>query len=285
MSISMPLALIGAGLLAGSPQDTALLSQLVERAGRYVAEYEPALGALVAGEHYEQIDVRNGRPQTRVTESDFMVVFVSTRGHWLGFRDTHTVNGKAVGGARQLRRLFNADGSVNADRVEKEAAAWNLSDRIHSDVNVPNLPLLFLRAEKLSRFDLKLGEATVRQGVAVRRLQFREQKSPTLIRSTMNEDVVSGGSYWIDPESGTIVATEHLARDVGTGLEARIEVAYSRDPALGLWVPTQMTETYTLKPVVDPLNVIRCTARYSNFRRYNATTQEAFRLSETPAKR
>jgi hypothetical protein len=284
MSVSMPLALVGAGLLAGSPQDTELLSQLVERACRYVATYESALGALVADEHYEQVEVKNGAPQTRVTESEFMVVFIAAHANWRGFRDTHSVNGKSVRGARRLRRLFNPDGSVDADRLVKEAAAWNLGDRIYRNVNVPTLPLLFLRADTRSRFDLKLGDAALKQGVAVRGLRFKEKKSPTLIRNTEQEDVVSLGTYWIEPESGTIVATEHFACDVRTTTEGRIDVAYSRDPELGLWVPTQMTETYTLTPAVDPLNVIRCTANYSNFRRYTAKTREAFRLPETQDK-
>ena len=60
-----------------------------------------------------------------------------------------------------------------------------------------------------------------------------------------------------------------------SNLQARIDVSYQSEPLVDLYVPVEMHETYTQRNY--PYRITG-TATYSNFRRFDVTVNELFRL-------
>jgi len=104
------------------------------------------------------------------------------------------------------------------------------------------------------------------------------------------------GRVAIDPDSGAVLRTDvkyDFGSDSGDARHqkrARIVTEYARDAKLGVLVPVEMRESYELpwgaeggSAIVDDVrdstvNVsIKATARYAGYRRFEVTTDEAFR--------
>jgi hypothetical protein len=264
---------IAAGRFAGA-QD-ADSAAIVERAGRYVEEYERAFAAIVSEERQVQRVVRaDGRVRrTRVLRSDFLLV--KTGPEWAHvFRDVIEVDGKPVRNREdRLRKLFlETPGSAleQARAIMKESARYNIG--VGRSGNSPLLPLLFLhpRESARSRFTLA-GDS----------LTFEELRTPTVVstmrRRRIRYDLPARGSFVIEPSTGRVLSGEFTALGPVESYSVTLSVHYTEDQQLKLMVPTEASERYWFagKPKEDHLEV---ESTYSNFRRFQVTVDEQIRI-------
>lgn len=278
---------------ATKPPDAALAA-LLERAGRYVVEYEDRFRNLVAEERYTQKAFGTGQgftatetapvrlsdgSQLQTTRADLVFVHLVGDVPWGVFRDVFEVNGNKVRDRdERLQKLFQAPSPsaiAQAGRILRESARYNIGPR--RTVNVPTMALLFLHPKNQHRFAFEMGGRRrfgEFEGVEV---AFVEQDRPTLTSDLAGGSVPVSGRFWIDATRGGVLRSEtryHFEPDRATG---SIATEYRAEPQLGLWVPVEMTERYedkpgTWKPVFrDPAEA---TARYSNYRQFTVSTDE-----------
>src|SRR5262249_8828339 len=109
------------------------------------------------------------------------------------------------------------------------------------------------------------GEAPI-DGILARRVRFREIDRPTLIQQNTG-DLFATGFLGIAPDSGTILRTQLDGRMTAAG-GFSITLTYRRAAKLDMWIPAEMSEVYRQH---DNNEVISCTARYSNARRFETS--------------
>ena len=243
----------------------------VSRMTAYVQGYQRAFSGLVAEEEYsQQISGRESR-----TRSDYLLVKVSTSDYWTSFRDVFEVDGKPVRDREdRLKRLFLDNPAEEAVRqvqkIQDESTRLNIGPVIRN-FNVPLFPLTFLLPENRERFRFSLADKTNTRGVEAWKIEYEERVRPTLIKNPRTgEDVPAKGYFVMDPISGTILETNTEAREAS--IIARFDVRYRGDPALGLWVPADMSEMYVTRPAQTL--VMGGKAKYTNFRRFQVKTEE-----------
>ena len=259
---------------AASPELEMLLDRLSDYAQAYTGQYS----ALVAEESYRQ-SVPLDRRQRRL-RSDLLFVRSEPSGDWVSFRDVFDVDGKPVRD-RQLRleKLFLSpapEGRVRLEAIRDESARYNLSP-IARTINVPLFPLRILLPANRGRFVFSLGPTADVGGVTVRSVAFTEVGRPALVADLEGRDVPLTGRFLAEPATGAILEST-ISAEPGMSF-ASIQVRYSRNTKLGLWVPAEMKERYwiVVRGVVmgqAEQTLLEGTARYSNFRRFQVTTEE-----------
>jgi len=182
-----------------------------------------------------------------------------------------TLSGLAALG-RELGRLFlehPTSAVQQAQTIADESARFNIGS-IGRTINVPTLPLLFLKRVNAVRFTFKdAGEQNL-GGVPARVIKYSERSRPTFIRDSRGGNVPASGSFWIDPQSGCVMATR---MDVSVAeVQAKALVTYAPDAASALWVPAEMREQY--RRDTDDGDFVNTRASYSKFRRFRVTTTE-----------
>lgn len=246
---------------------------LVERAGRYVEAYEAAFSALVCEERQVQTLVRpDGRArQTRQLRSDFLLVKLGTVGTAV-FRDVLDVDGKPTRNREdRLRKLFLDQPKTAVEQaraIARESQRHNIG--LSRTGNSPLLPLKVLMPRTASGFRFALAGSS---------LTFEEFRSPSLLswrRGDAHHDLMARGSFVIDAE-GRVLSAELTADAPPPSYSVSLSVRYRDDPQLKLLVPVDVTERYwrPSKPGDDHLEVA---ATYSNFRRFQVTTDEQIKV-------
>ena len=276
------------------------LLPLLARAGEYVVEYGKIFSNVVAQEDYQQ-EYWNGLVRAR-RDSRADLVFVTLPGalSWAAFRDVYEVDGHKVRDrSARLEKLFAgpaADaGASRARAILAESSRFNLGPVVRS-VNIPTLALLFLDPANQGRFRFeRKGRRTV-GGVETVELELVERVRPTLVRGGGKDNAPVKGRVAIDPDSGAVLRTDveydfgSDSRDARRQKRARIVTEYARDAKLGVLVPVEMSESYELpweaaggSTILDDVRdstgnvTIKATARYSGYRRFEVTTDEAFK--------
>src|SRR4051812_26371602 len=262
-SLAAMLVLLVGGASAASLGSTPLPAVLA-RAAVYVKEFERQMTNIVADERYVQelieLEMRapsglgpggpptpvESRKQRRELRSDFLVVRLGLDGLPVPFRDVYEVDGRPVRDrADRLTKLFlrpTADTIEQAWRVVEEGARYNLGD-VRRTVNVPVLPIVVLRAANQERFRfVDRGDATVDR-LAVRVVDYEEQRRPTIIRGHENSDLPARGRLWIVPATGQVVKGELNTAD---GLRMTLSVRYGFDRGADAIVPIEMRDTFVL---------------------------------------
>ena len=283
------LALVIAGVpLAAQPRT---LEDVLAAAADYVARYEAELGAMIADERYDQkVTTSRRRDTRRRLDSHFLFLRLPGTNEWLGFRDVYALNGREVRPRDdRLAALLvdpTADVARRARAIVEESSKYNLGRQDHT-VNVPPLVLDWVTERVRPRLAFsKQGEERIR-GVQTWRIGFKEISRPTLVRTPQGDDVISEGSYWIEPVTGRILETELISHvEIGvpralqtwalsTGgpkvrtVKSVIRVSYRPDARLSVLVPVEMRE----KLDVPPYGTAEGTAKYTNFRRFEATAR------------
>ena len=296
-------AAAAAPALVSSPQRTPL-TDVLERAALYVSEYETRVSAVVAEEHYLQEvktggsrDVKGGptfdarelargeEPRDvypgsmgrqkqegalkRRTRSDVLMVQLADR-TWFGFRDVIEVDGHTVRDREgRLQELF-LQAQASTKRIVDESARYNIGP-IHRNTNLPTFALLYLAPDFQYRFMFdKTGEEEI-DGVLTWIVSFTEVKESTIVKDDRGRNVPSTGRFWIVPDSGQVLRTELITGNATSEARGRTVVAYQSNATLGMPVPAVMKEIYDLPPRPwDPY--VECTAVYSNYRRFQVTT-------------
>jgi hypothetical protein len=145
-----------------------------------------------------------------------------------------------------------------------EGARFNLGS-VERNLNYPTMALMFLRQphQSRSRFTRE-GSARV-DGVLTWRLRFEEVSRPTLIGSRAG-DVVASGQFWIEPDSGRVRRSQLTVNELRA--EGAVEVTYAAWPGLDILMPVSMEERIMVSLGFRPVESIRGTARYSNFKQF-----------------
>ena len=263
---------------AGQPDEPSLKAVL-GRAATYSADYHQRFKVLVAEEHYVQRvgpertpgEVpRKGLDRERTLKSDYILVpDFSGANTWLGVRDVLELDGEPVTSERaQLRELLEDTSRPVAARLRAlsdQQAKYNLGD-LYRTINVPTLPLVFLLPDRQPGFRFKhTGETTVR-GTPVWIVSYEEKERPTIIKTPEGADVISSGSFWIDPLTGAVLRTELRAGQTpGRPLHSLILVGYAYSSRFEMFLPDDMNELY-----LTGRSRIEAHAAYSNYRRWEA---------------
>jgi VWFA-related protein len=295
--------LVGAGVAAASAPPSAPpdLAPVLEKAARYVVEYEQAFHDIAAEESYTQ---RTAPQQKmgggmallctpagcqRVTRAD--VVFVRLRGEvpWGTFRDVFEVDGQKVRDREaRLESLFGASSPASgAERVQailKESARYNIGPAVRT-INFPTMALAFLLPQNQQRFSWKRGGTrrfTTVEGVEV---HFEETARPTMVDDGGRGELPAKGRFWIDAARGTVLRSETTFRFEPDRAWAYVATQYRPEPKLAMWVPEEMRETYQdLRGTPIFGSPSEATARYSNYRRFTVTIDDVTaRLADAPA--
>jgi VWFA-related protein len=243
----------------------------------YAEAYERQYSGLVAEEDYRQ---SASRKSVRL-RSDYLLVKPEGSDRWVSFRDVYEVDGAAVRDRDdRLRRLFLQPGvqiQTQLMAIHEESARHNIG-AVERNINVPLFPLRFLTPENRPRFRFKTAGRRESAGVDVWRVEFEELVRPTIISDLEDRDVPAKGWFLVDQATGAIV--ESCLRIAEHGSTGEIIVSFRRDPALGMWVPAKMTETYQAQGSrigrTEPF--LWGTATYSKFRRFQVKTEETITI-------
>jgi hypothetical protein len=276
---------------------------LLDRASGYVSRFVEVFSNVVAVEHYVQevaeearVGSRTGRSTTartrRETRSEFLLLKVGGPLEWRPFRDAFQVDGRTIRDRQdRLASLFerpSANSHEQARRIAQESARHNIG-LAGRTINTPVLSLLFLQPQVRSRFRFTVEGPDRDSGENVWRVAYREAATPTLIRGiTTNEDrdLPSSGRFSIHADTGVVLRADLL---LATGsMIARLTTTYQEDAALGVAVPVEMREEYTIAEDArarQRARTITGFARYAEFRRFEVSTETTLsaRASDAPS--
>ena len=249
------------------------VQRLLARATDYVSGYQREYSMLVAEEHY----VQRTRTDQQTLRSDLLLVRPPGLDAWVSFRDVFEVNGRPVRDREdRLKRLF-LDGSPEALKqlaeIKAESSRLNIG-LVERNINVPLYALKFLEAANLARCRFAPAGTKDVAGVSATRMTFREIAKPTLVRLDRAQDIAATGWFLVDPASGAVVGTMLQLVFPNNSASIEFNVRYERDGNLGLWVPVEMTEAYSVRGATSEKNVVLdARAEYSRFRRFQVTSE------------
>jgi VWFA-related protein len=278
---------------AAAPVD-AELKRLLERAGRYVVGYEQAFRDIVAEEAYSQLvyarsERDRGGGQRRTTRADLVFVRLENDFLWGSFRDVFEVDGHAVRDRdERLQKLFlspTSSGLERAREILEESAAYNIGPAVRT-INLPTLALAFLHPQNQWRFAFERGGHRTVAGVEGAEIRFEETARPTMVRGEESSDLPAKGRFWVDPNEGTVLRSEVRFLFPPARATASVTTEYRPEPALALWVPSEMREEYADTPGSTWTFFKRpseATAHYSNYRRFGVAIEEKATLPSEEA--
>jgi hypothetical protein len=285
--IAAAIALGGAALAAQEPAPS--LESLLAAAGRYVEQYERSFSAVVSREQYQQRSRTGSEYQTREIRSDVALV-TSSDATVVMFRDVYEVNGQAVRDRTdRLAELFmkpSATVGTQAKAIAEESARYNLGP-IHHTLNTPTQALIVLRPRFQARSTFRLRGRPTIAGTRTQEIGFTETSKPRIVAT--QDDAAAFGRFWVEPTSGAVVRSEFGIRSAGGS--ALILVTYALQPALALWVPVSMSESYEAPDAgmttggrmtsnrlpSSARSIVESQATYSNFRRFSVDSSVIIR--------
>jgi hypothetical protein len=204
-------------------------------------------------------------PGRREIRSDYLFIRRQAGDEWITFRDAFEVNGRAVRdrGERLVKLLSNPslENEALARRLTLESTRHLLDPSLRS-VNDPLLALVFLQPKFQARFHYARGARDRALGDGVWIVNFQEQERPTIVR-TGGGDAPSRGRLWIDAGTWRVLKSEVQVTT------SRIVTTFAWDEAIGLALPAEMRDDYSLGRTD-----YRATATYSRFRRFEVSTSE-----------
>ena len=272
--------------------DELTLSEVLARAGAYVAAYQKNLQGIVAEETYSQnvLTTAGGRSggaggrarmnrEGRQLKSDLLLVKLGQDDWWMQFRDVFEVDRRPVRDRDQrLYKLFvgaKSDARAQADTIQNESARYNLGPVMRT-INIPIMALLFFDSNVQTKLKFEQGKAGnvkrfdgLAEPSAIWMIEYKEVTKGTLVRGLNDRDIPSRGRIWLDSSNGRVLRTEMISED--TSLRAEINVFYKTESGLDLLVPDEMREIYTIRR-----NETRIDGRatYGHFRRFTVATTE-----------
>ncbi|MCC7126979.1 MAG: hypothetical protein IT178_19190 [Acidobacteria bacterium] len=275
MTRALPIVAVLALSLGGSAlRAQPALDDLLQRASRYVTDYERQFWLLALDEEYVQWLERPVNPGSNLSRSnpgggmmsggaqirriiisaDYLLVQGGEGRGWSPFRDVISVNGNTARDRDdRLVRLFRG-GAENAyelaDGLHAESRRHDLGN-VQRTINIPMLGMMLLHPRVVERFSFKPDGDEVIGGRYVERLSFRERTRPTLIKTLRGKDLALTGRLWIEPSTGVIIRTETIAAD--PIVRAQVTVTFRRDGELAMWVPEKMEEFYKAQLSIDDI--------------------------------
>jgi hypothetical protein len=225
---------------AGTHAQGPSASDVLEAAAGYVVRYAQQVAIVVGEEQYTQYDVSSGQTRgSRRLKSDFAVVGLAD-GALATFRDAYQIDGTNMGDREErLATLFRSPATESSLAQARDLSDQSVRHYISPNLRVldqPLLPLEFLRKQNQARFAFKMDSTRKMDGKEVAILRFTEQGPDRFIKSAENAPL--GGRVWIELGSGAVRQTEISFS--GKEFNVRSSVKYKADPALGLWLPSEM---------------------------------------------
>jgi hypothetical protein len=214
---------------------------VLHAAAEYLVQYSQQLAAVAAEEEYRQSDTSTGEMRsTRRLNTDFVLLGLGDGGV-AGFRDVFGIDSAPV--RQRDDRLLAIFKSPSSSSLQQARALSDGSVRHYLSVNLrafdqPSIALEFLRRENQERSVFKVESVKTMDGARVAILKFNERSLPRIVPSP--DDAPALGRFWIDVETGAVRQTE-LAM-AGKAASLRASVRYANDPALGLWLPAEMSQ-------------------------------------------
>ena len=179
----------------------------------------------------------------------------------------YEVNGRKVTAQRaRLEALLTgtADDRVRGVAIAQESARHNVG--FARTTNVPLLALELVHPSHRSRFTFSMGGLERVGKRQLRRIDFVEQASPTIIQTSRGSDLPTRGNIWIEEKTGRVWQTEVRDRDIVSSTV--LHVTFVEHRGLGLLVPDRMREVFAVGSGLGDGN-----ARYSNFRRFSTSAR------------
>jgi hypothetical protein len=284
IAVVLVAAVLTAPLLAQppGPGDDAALEAVLDKAATYVVAYTRDFVGVVAEEAYRQevrgragTDARGfaveAQSQRRDLKSDVLLVRAPAGDRWIQFRDVFDVDGKPVRDRDdRLSKLFlkpSASAQKQVEDITAESARYNIGG-INRNVNLPVLGLTVLLPENRAWFSFSRGHKKDGPAGGTWDIEYREERSGTLIRTTGDQSMPARGRFTIESATGRVLFSQILAEN--RSLKAQIDVTYAPDAAVGLLVPREMREKY----VTPSGSTIEGRATYAKFRRYQVQVEE-----------
>lgn len=273
--ISLSTVLLVAWTAAAQPPPDDLLARMHAAVEHY---YQQA-PSLVAREDYKQTitatmrsaDVFSGRTGSeRLLVSEMLMVRLPRTAGWISFRDVMSVDGRTLDNRQQrlvdLLQSPRPDAIAEARRLAGESARYNLG-QLTRTLNVPDVALEFLRTAHKPRMKFEGPRSETIEGAKLMMFRFEETVGPTILRDGTGRDIKASGRVWVDPATAAILRTELKVTDRGSA--GTCVVDFTRNEALGMYVPKRMTERYR-----TPNQDIDGVATYSDYRRFAVSTNE-----------
>jgi hypothetical protein len=254
---------------------------VVERASRWVEQFERDFIAVVADEQYDQFAADGPERSHRRLESELLFLRPEAGESWVAVRNvlSYADDGDApvtVPNSRERLTRALAAGRLGGRTVLRllgdESARFNIGG-LARNFNTPTFALQFLDAAHRDRFKFRLdgGERVLDDDVW--RLSYKEREHPTIVQANFS-DTELAGSIWTRASDGAVVRThlELIAKPRAglRGLQTTITVDYTRDEKLDRLVPARMQEDYVEH---DGNRRVSGTAEYSNYRVFETSAR------------
>ena len=244
--------------------------ELLDRASRYVARVEEQLTVVVGDEASSQSSYKGTLFQDqRDLASDVAWVPTGDPMVWAFYRDVRVVDGRRLADRdTRLEALFpggpTAGSNAKALEILDESSRYNLGPP--RTVNTPTLALTFLHPRNLERSSFAASGSARREGVLTCTLHYEERKRNTLVLQPDGQDVPARGAFWIEPQSGAVVASKIELKTTDHD-PVVIETAFRYETAFQCWLPLEMKEIYGSPSPRPRVERIEGVARYSRWRR------------------
>jgi hypothetical protein len=256
---------------------------VVDRAARWVEQFERDFISVVADEHYDQFS-SSGPVSDRLhreIRSELLFLRPEAGESWVAVRNvlSYADDGDAaieVPNSRdRLTRVLaddHRDGRNAIRRLADESARFNIGE-LARNLNTPTLALQFLDDAHRDRFKFRLDGSEQIAGDNVWRIAYQERKHPTIVQANFR-DIELAGRIWTRASDGAIVRTmlelDAKPGDNHTGLQTIITVDYVRDEKLNRPVPASMHEEYAER---GGDHHVSATAAYSNYRVFQTSAR------------
>jgi hypothetical protein len=280
--VTLTIVVLGCACAAAA-QPKPNVRTVVERAQRWVEQFERDFIAVVADEQYDQ-DASNGSgaaAEHRQIHSDLLFLRPEAGGGWVAVRNvlSYSDDGEPaidVPNSRdRLTRVLQdsrANGRSALRRLADESARFNIG-ALARNFNTPTLALQFLDEAHHDRFKFRLDGSERIAGEDVWRLSYHERRHPTIIQANFR-DVELAGQIWSRASDGAIVRTQleldAKPGDGHSGLHTTITVDYARDEKLDRMVPSRMQEEYAERA---GSHHVTGSAVYSNYRVFETSAR------------
>jgi len=242
--------------------------ELLARAAAYIKGFVDKFSSVVAEETLvQEITVPHRK---RTLKSDYLFVRFPGEWSWTSFRDVFEVDGKPVRDHEErLLKLFvqpSSDVQRRAADIVSASARYNLLDI--GTINHPLLAMAFLQDFYRARFRFITAGSDKSLGPKVRKVQFQEFRTPTIIKGDANRDVFARGLVWIDEDTGRLAKTELRIGSQSSPIS--VITLFKFDETLAMDVPSEMRDWYP-----DRQGEVRGVATYGRYRRFQVTTSES----------
>ena len=237
-------ALFAAGLasIVVHAQPAPAVPDLLDTADNYLVQYSQRLSAIAAEEEYVQYDTSADKVRAPRRLSADVVLFGLADGSIAGFRDVVAIDNAPVHQRddRLAALFFKADPSASLEQARQltdDSVKHYFSPNLHA-LDQPAIALEFLRKANQGRSTFKLESVKAAGEGRVAVLRFTERDTPRLLPITGGG--AATGRFWIDVASGTVRQTE--VGIASKNVSVRATVKYAQEPALGLWLPVEMSQ-------------------------------------------